>query len=137
MAVYCMDLNETWVHIFSGDKEKDNPTKWTLGNLDSSLYLSLEDVEREVIRDTGRVSVSYNYGHIYSECFRFGCQGVENLKDSKGNTIEFKRVKQFIYGKDRMVVDPDLMSKIPPSIISELGSAIYSKQRLSEGERKS
>src|SRR3972149_494787 len=115
MALYCMDVNETIEHIYSGDKEKESPTKWTIGNIDSLLYLALEDQNQEVSEENGKKIIRWAYNRIFIECFRYGVHNADNLKDHKGNIMQFKRAEQYAYGKKRMAVEQSIMESIAPS----------------------
>ncbi|RLA87314.1 MAG: hypothetical protein DRG40_00700 [Deltaproteobacteria bacterium] len=134
MAIKALRLGETWEYVSKFDPDKENPTVWILGTLDSEVYSLLMD-ELAVYRVEGgqpEPDMKLNYFERNLRTVQYGLKGWKNFKDEKGKEIPFETERR---GKHE-VVRADLVRRIPFPVIQELAEEILKANTLTEEEAK-
>ena len=109
-----LDLNATIDYTLKDDKE--NPTVWKLGIVDSSLFARIHSQ-----KDT--VDMAFKYLQVA-------------LKGWENRPTQFTKVKEKILGVELEVVPMAELNKLPLSIINELYAKAIEISNLTETERK-
>ncbi len=158
MAISCLNTSATEKYISQKDSARNadgtigaGATVWHLGALDSYVeaqiatmgtsydYSGLEgmDTSKMTNEERGsRIKVNVDVYAMSIEAVRLCLKGWTNLKDGKGNDIEFKTVRSNIKGRFYEAVAPELMAMIPKDILIELYAEIQRISSLTETERK-
>ena len=113
-----INLNEVQDFILPEDKE--NPTVWKLGVISSYLMGQLAEKGAEA-----------NKMDMMFKVAQLGIKGWTNLKD-----VEYKSVKDKMFGQDVEIVPIDILSKIPMPIISQLALKILGINKITTEEIK-
>jgi len=121
-----IDLSETMDFVSQFDK---NEVK---------TVFKISPVSSRIQARIGRLIGANGEGAIDAmiEAFRFGVKGIINLKDSKGNILQFKQEKTDINSIAYQVVSEEIIGILPMKILSEVGSKIMTISNLSEEEAK-
>ena len=114
--------DRTWDYTI--EKDKDNPTIWKLGSIDSTTLMCMTQDAK-----------SGEFMTFLIKVVRIGLKGWKNFKID-GKDVPFKTVKEEIYGKEREVIDLESLNRIPADVITELGTVIIEKNKLSDDEQK-
>lgn len=115
-------IGQTW--DYTCKKDKDNPTVWKLGTIDSTALLSMsQEAQQEQF-------ISFLVNVV-----RLGLKGWKNFQ-IEGKEVEYRTIKENMYGKEREVLDNEVLAVIPADIISELGTEIIEKNQVSEEDQK-
>ena len=119
---------------YSLKNDKDNPTVWLIGPLDSFM-------KARIIKSFGKIEVQdgkpvYVQGEIdFTEnnfsIVRYGLKGFKNFKID-GKEIEFKITKEKIFDRELDIVDDEILKMIPLFAINELASEIWGENQVSE-----
>ncbi|AHC30448.1 hypothetical protein CC53_gp031 [Rhizobium phage vB_RleS_L338C] len=140
MAIIGMDLSTEKTFVFSGDPDKgtDKATKFRYSTLDSRILGILQDKATSVKVNPSApdedVDTQINSKAFQFEVVQFGCKGWDNLKDGKGNDIEYETIKLNRGGKSYRVVDPDTLARVPRIVLEEFAEKIMSANELTEDE---
>jgi hypothetical protein len=123
---------------FSLERDKENPTVWTLGFIPSEIFMLLEDQEQTLImHPDGSRQMRFNNRKIAYECFRAGVIEAENLLNGDGQPLRIEHENIYFYGDVRRVVKKSVMDQLDPKDIFTIGfQQLYAKRRLSEDEAK-
>ena len=132
-----MSLGEVEKYVCRNDKV--DPTIWELGVLDTTTLAMIQDMSTTYEMDqlsTQGMKTTLNIRMRNVEIVRFGLKGWSNFKDKNGNDLPFKSKKLQKYSKECVVVDEDILNRIPLSVINELANEISSRNQLTEEEIK-
>ncbi|MFA5316202.1 MAG: hypothetical protein WC369_02120 [Dehalococcoidales bacterium] len=125
MGLKGINIGETRNFISKHDQDKEHPTVFKIGILDSIVMSGLLDAlefdAQHQIKSKHRYSM---------ELVRFGLKGIENF------SAEFKTTKIVRWGQEYEVVDNLTIARIPVLVIDEIAGEIMDDNVLSEGERK-
>lgn len=125
MALKGINLGETHDFVSQRDKDKESPTVFKIGILDSITRAGLIDIlETDAL---GRPKNQYKYS---VEVVRFGLKGIENFP------FEFKTVKIVRWGQEYEVVDNSILGRIPIKVIDEIAGKILDYNIISGEEEK-
>jgi hypothetical protein len=158
MAIAALNIAATveYVSKFNDNYKSEGPqepsaTSFTLRALDSymdahvqSLSISYkteipEGVDTSTITSKDLAKYVHRTTDIYAmmlETVRLCLKGWKNFKDTSGNDLEFKTIQENIKGRMYDVVHPDLMARIPQTIVQELYMQINMLSVFSETDRK-
>lgn len=107
-----IDINDTIDFVSQFDKDKDNPTTFTIGIIDiKTKFRLIEKAEKDE-------SVNEQL-----EVIKAGLKGIKNLK-VKGELVNFSKI------------DDDVLNKIPMQVIHDIYRKIIEVNFLSENEKK-
>jgi len=113
-----------YISDYTIKEDKKNPTIWKIGVMDSTTLLAMTDDSKGA-----------NFLVFLSKVVRIALKGWNNFKiDEK--EVEYKTVKEILYGKERDVLDINILDCIPTNIIIELGTEILAQNKETEPERK-
>ena len=113
-----INLQETVDFILPNDKE--NPTSWKLGII-SNFFLGQIGVE---FKKTGKEM------EMVLKLVQLGLKGWSNFN------IEYKTVKEKIFGREADIVPIELIEKIPIDVIGKLSTKISEINKLMPDEGK-
>ena len=121
--------------------DKDNPTIFIIGILDSLLTAKLTDssVTYRFNPDApgdSAAETKWNIAEQDMEFVRFGLKGIKNFKDKKGNDLSFKTVKKKIGNSEYNIVSDETLKYIPRYAIREIANFIAKENRVTEEQRK-
>lgn len=136
--IHPIPINETYEYILPEDKE--NPTIWILGHLDSltksKIFMDLFSVQFSLEETKSAEYVPKKHPlEMDFAAVRFGLKGFKNFQ-LNGKEIEFKTEKLDTFGKTYLVVADEILSMIPQTIISKLARKIFEEISISEEQRK-
>lgn len=117
------------------DDAGDDKTIFTLGVLDAFTRAYIDDTHytRDEIKNIQDTRITDKY----IDFVRFGLKGWKNLKDSKGNAIEFTTEDKVFAGLGkRNVVSDSSLNRLDLKWIIELGYKIISLNMVTEQEVK-
>ena len=142
MAVKGISIHETVDFVSKYDPDKENPTLWEIGILDSLTKSKIEDMSTvfEVdgsAPDSAKAKTTLNLNDANIDTVRFGLKGFKNFPDPQtGKDIEFKRDIIVRFGKQHHVVSNEVLRVIPIEILNELAGEIAKRSKLSPKEEK-
>jgi hypothetical protein len=140
MAIVGISFEETKEYISKYDCDKDNPTKWIIGVLDSEMYGIIRDKLVTYKVNEGKPAeapeVRMNLSTRNREAVKFGLKGVANFLDKKKNEIPFGTKKINFAGRQIEVVSDLFLNRIPADIVDELAEEILKENTLSEETAK-
>jgi len=117
--------------------DKENPTIWILGAIDSitkmemfSVLAPIEKTEKSEDYSPRISPLQFNL-----ELVRFGLKGFKNFMFNKQD-VEFKTEKISRYGKTYQVASDETLGKIPMRVLNLLADEILKIQEVTEEERK-
>lgn len=124
MAIRGVNLSQTLKFVSANDPEKGTPgeTSFIFKKLDGfqGAYLGDSMVGFEQDRKTGQQSTKIHMGRVSFETIQLALQEAQNFLDPETNLpIEIRHVQKNIMGRTYLVVDDEIMRKIPPEIIQE------------------
>lgn len=134
-----VSLAETEFYVCKKDKE--SPTKWKIGVIDSLIMSEIQDLITLFEPDgSGRpdapAKTKLCLNLVRAEAVRYGVRGWENFVDSTGSPVAFKTERRSIGGKMVDALDEDILRLIPYEVVNELGEAVLAKNRFNEVEAK-
>ena len=137
MAIKALDLHTTKRVSFPGDK--DNPTIWIIGAVDSRVYGHLSDASLVVAVDPsnpdGDADVKLANHALAFSVVQCGLKGYENFKDDKGD-VAWKTERKTVGSKSYEVVHTDILSLVPGKVLSWLSKQIMAINSLGADEEK-
>jgi hypothetical protein len=136
-----INLNEEKTYVSPKDPDKENPTVFHLGALDTFVKTYIEDKTSLLGQDPTKagdeVSVSINLASRNALVVRFGLKGIDNLKDpATGQPVVFKTQKTAIGGAPYEFLAHEVFARIPYLLIGELADEILKINTLSGEEIK-
>ena len=122
-------------------EDKEDPTVWVIGVLDSLLQSKLFDLGMvyKYNPDAPADSVAeakLNIGEQDVEYVRFGLKGIKNFKNKDGNDIKFSTIKKVIGETEYTIVSDETLKCIPKYAIRELAQVIAAENKIKDEERK-
>ena len=118
---------------FVSKYDKDNPTIWIIGALDSmekaQLVAEFGSIEVDEKDDIKTVSNTAALAQNNFKIVKYGLKGFRNFKID-GVEVEFKTEKEKFMDIDRDVVPRDTLRSIPLFIINELASVIWGENQV-------
>lgn len=142
MAIIGLSLDATRVHELSRDPAKGTPeaTRFTLGTIDSRVYGKIRDKGTAFKMDPTQlddeVETTINQEEVNFELCQFGITHWENFQDKEGGDIPFKTIKRNMKGKSYVIVDPDVLCRLPRIDLAELAGEIGKENDLSGDDAK-
>lgn len=152
MAVRVVNLTKTiqWEWDQDPDKGTDNATKFEFRPLDAYEQAYLNDrltsmegggtpagtTEEEILESLQTANMRTEVFKVAVEAFRIACIGITNLQDEAGEPVEFKRARENIGGKAKMVVAPEVAKAIPPMLALSAYKQIIEFSTVSKVEEK-
>lgn len=136
MAYKAIHPNETFEYISPNDPDKDNPTAWILGTLDSYTLSKLRDIIVTSSMQNKEQTNPLRLGTFMREIVKFGLKGWKNFLDSEGKEIEYHQDVINSWGRSYQVVSEKLLDLISQDVLAELSDAIYKGNQLTQEERK-
>jgi len=142
MAVIGINVYDTKKFISRHDTDKENPTTWEIGVLDSLLKAKVKDGStvfeydpQEPSNSKAKTTLNINQSNI--DIVRFGLKGVENFIDPRTKKpVEFNTIAITRSGKSYNVVTDEILRMIPPPILDELAKEINKNSDISGEEEK-
>jgi hypothetical protein len=135
----CININEVKPYISKSETDKDNPTVFHIGVLDSIIRAHIEDKTSgfEAIpgkpEEEAQVKLDLAMRSILT--VKFGVKRIDNLIDPETNQpMQFEPEIIMVAGKAYMGLPDKILSVI--SNIQELANVILTRNGLSEAERK-
>lgn len=140
MSLTAIDLGETLDYTSQFDTDKESPTIFKIGVLDSLIMSKISDsltvYEVDMENPDKNPATRFNYSQRQIEVVRFGLKGWENFKDKQGKDVQFRTKSLNYAGKNYEVVSDQSLSCLAFMLIQELAEVIFKQNRLSVEERK-
>lgn len=141
MAVTAVNINKTKVYVSKYDNDKNNPTKWHVGFLDSLIRAKIDDqvtvFEADASNPEGKARTTLKLNEAKIELVRFGLKNVENFIDEEtGKPVKFDTIAIVRDGKSYNVVSDQILRRIDPDILYELADEIKRMNKFSGEEEK-
>ena len=137
MAIKALNLHD--LKTISHPTDKKNPTKFTIGAIDSRVYGQLSDRSLVVAVDGNNpdadADVKMARNQLAFEVVQFGLKGFENFCDDKGE-IKFTTERKTVGSRAYDVANSDILSVIPGTYLSWLAEQIMSMNSLEITEGK-
>ena len=133
---------ETIDHISKYETDKNNPTIWKIGVLDSILKSKIQDISTVYESDPinpqiVRARATINVQERIIDIVRFGLKDIVNfIHPQTGNPIKFDTVSVSRFGKNYNVVSDEILKVIPSKILEELAEEISKQSGITEDEIK-
>lgn len=139
MAIRALDVHSTVVKTFPGDTDGE-PTKFTIGALDSRVFGKLKDRQISVGVDTNNpdadADVKLAQNEFAFEVAQFGLKGLDNYQDKDGNQMPFRTEKKVIGAKSYDVAHSDILTTMPGAVLSWLAQEIMAMNSLDAASGK-
>ena len=138
MAILGISTFETELYILNADPSKgkedetENATIFELGSLDVDVRARIMDNSLIMTQNQQGTRITPNQNGSLVEAVRYGLVGWRNFNGADGKAIEFKREPSFVNGKQYQIVDSATLSRIPMSVIKELGTRILEANSVGE-----
>ena len=123
------------------DPDKDNPTVFHLGLLDSHLRAFIEDqttsfeFSSKNPKDPAKANINASKRNLM--VVKFGLKGFDNFLDPRDKKpVKFDTVSTSVSGKNYSAVTDEIISMFPKALIDELSEVILSENTLGEDEEK-
>lgn len=136
--IHPIPVNETYEFVLPNDKE--NPTIWILGHLDSITKMRILTSIFEVKYNTSNIANSEvvplkNPMEMDLEACRFGLKGFKNFQ-LNGKDIEFETEEKQVFGKMYRVATDATLGSIPRNVTRELSEKILAEASISKEQEK-
>lgn len=132
---------ETRPFVSKSDPDKDNPTVFQIGVLDSFVISHIEKLTNNMSMNTGKKNADARL--TYSEMerdilyVRHGLKDLKNFIDPQTQQpVVFETVSAPAGSKNVNIVSEKIIKMIPPAVITELAAAIRDDNAMSETESK-
>ncbi len=145
MAIKALSLSHTWDFQDPDDPDfgTDEASTFTLRTLDSRVMAKLKDGAAKITVDPSRpdelAETTINMEEMNFQTVQFGCENWTNVPDpdlAKKTELKCELIPRRLGGKSYMIVDPDILCRIPLSTIRAMSDDIRTKNELSETEAK-
>ena len=144
MAYRALKINSVIDCIDPQDPDKDNPTIWKLGILDSMIKAELDDEvtvfesnQSKGDQDNTRARTELKINQAKLQYVRFGLKGFENYLDPETDKpVVFDTTSVARGGKNYNVVSDKIMRAIPSDLLARLADKIKKLNEMTEQERK-
>ncbi len=141
MPIVGLSLEKTRQYESDLDPDKGTPeaTKWTIKTMDSRVMGKLKDLSTTVRVDPSspddEVDTTINMEDVNFQTVQFGVE-FENFVDEDKRPIVYKSVGRRLGGKSYQIMDPDITSRIPGNVISELADEVRKSNEAGSDEVK-
>ncbi|KRW94357.1 hypothetical protein [Paracoccus sp. MKU1] len=136
MAIKAIDLHTTKTVVHPDDK--DNPTKWIIGAVDSRVYGQLSDRSLVVAVDPQRpdeeAGVKLAKNQLAFEVAQFGLKGWENFPGENGEPLPYATQSETVGSRVYKVAKGDLVARIPGKVLRWLHQQIVDMNKLDDEE---
>lgn len=136
-----INIYETKPYHSKLDPDKNNPTIFHIGSLDSYLRAYIEDqttsfeFSSKNPKDPAKANINASKRNLL--VVKFGLRGMDNFLDPRDKKpVKFDSVSVSVIGKNYMAVSEEILSMLPKALIDELAEAILAENTLSEEEAK-
>lgn len=136
-----INIYETKPYHSKLDPDKDNPTIFHIGSLDSYLRAYIEDqttsfeFSSKNPKDPAKANINASKRNLL--VVRFGLKGLDNFLDPRDNKpVKFDTVSVAVIGKNYTAASEEILSMLPKALIDELAEVILAENTLSEEETK-
>jgi hypothetical protein len=136
-----INIYETKPYKSKLDPDKDNPTIFHIGSLDSYLRAYIEDqttsfeFSSKNPKDPAKANINASKRNLL--VVKFGLKGFDNFLDPRDRKpFKFDAVSTAINGKNYPAVTEEIISLLPKALIDELSEVILAENALSEDEEK-
>lgn len=142
MPIVGLTLDSTREFVSSFDSAKGTPeaTVFILGTLDSRVFGLIRDKATTLSVDTSRpndeVTTHINANDVAFMTVQYGLKGWKNFRDAGGNDIPFRTIKKNHSGQTYVVVDPEVVKRLPTAILMEVAEEIRRDNEMAEIEAK-
>ncbi len=142
MSIIGLNLGSTRAFESTHDPDKGQPeaTKFVLTTLDSRVMGKIRDraatMRVDPTRPDDEVDTSINIEDVNFMTAQFGITGWENFRGHNGEDIDFKSVGRRLAGKSYVIVDPEVLARVPLAIIREIADEIRKDNELDEQDEK-
>ena len=137
-----INIFETKDYVSKYETDKDNPTIWKIGILDSIFKSKIQDILTTYEVDPskpkeGKAKATLNIGERTLDLVRFGLKGFTNFLHPQTNKpMQFDTIATNRFGKSYNVVSDEILKMIPSKILDELAEEIAKESGLTEEEAK-
>jgi len=136
-----INIYETKPYKSKLDPDKDNPSIFHIGSLDSYLRAYIEDqttsfeFSSKNPKDPAKANINASKRNLL--VVKFGLKGFDNFLDPRDKKpLKFDTISTAINGKNYSAVADEIISMLPKALIDELSEVILSENSLSEDEEK-
>ncbi|MBI4972896.1 MAG: hypothetical protein HZC16_03660 [Candidatus Omnitrophica bacterium] len=136
-----INIYETKPYKSKLDPDKDNPSVFHIGSLDSYLRAYIEDqttsfeFSSKNPKDPAKANINASKRNLL--VVRFGLKGLDNFLDPRDKKpVKFDSVSVSLIGKNYTAVSEEILSMLPKALIDELAEVILAENTLSEEEAK-
>jgi hypothetical protein len=137
-----INITETKDYVSKHETNKESPTIWKIGILDSILKSKIQDVITTYEADPAnpksiKAMAKVNVEERALDIVRFGLRGIENfLHPQTGKPIQFETISVNRFGKNYNLVSDEIIKVIPSKVLSELAEEISKQSGITEEETK-
>lgn len=142
MPIIGITLETTRDYVSAYDEAKGTPeaTVFSIGTLDSRIFGLIRDksttLQVDATSQNDEVNTQINANEVAFMTVQYGLRGWKNFRDSQGNDIPFKTVKRNHAGQSYVVVDPQILKRLPAAVVVELANEIRTDNEMTEIETK-
>jgi len=130
-----INIYETKDYISPNDPDKDSPTVFKLGAIDTIMDAQIKDVTATYDRMANEYQIKSGRRIILT--VKMGLKGMENFLDPRTNQpVKFDTVSMSFGGKNYQVVTDEILKMFTPELMFELSNEITRNLEFSEEERK-
>lgn len=140
MSIKALSMGSERDFVSKFDTAADTPdaTIFKIGTLDGRMTGRIRDMATTMIIDPKaldeQVNTTINTNEMHFQAAMYGLRGWENFSDEKGDDVKFKTVKRTHGGQSYKVVNPEILSLVPQSVITEIGMEVMKDNDLSDEE---
>jgi len=136
-----VDIYATREFVSKHDTDKDNPTIFEVGLLDSQMrgYIldKVSDFELSSGKPDDDAKLNWRINERNLALVKFGVKDIKNFADPQtGQPIKFKCDVINKFGKSYDIVPDKILNMIPLKIMSELGAEILKETEISKEAEK-
>lgn len=136
-----INIYETKPYKSKLDPDKENPSVFHIGSLDSYLRAYIDDqatsfeFSSKNPKDYARANVNASKHNLLA--VRFGLKGLDSFLDPRDKKpVKFDTVSVAVIGKNYTAVSEEILAMLPKALIDELAEVILAENTLSEEEAK-
>lgn len=137
MAIRALNLHNTQTKSHPADKE--DPTLWQIGVLDSRVLGIIEDKATSITIDNtdldGETGVQMAANAVAYAIAQFGLRGFTNFTNDDGEVV-FETERKVLGGKPYEVVKSSILETIPSDVVKWLASEVKALNTLTQSEGK-
>jgi hypothetical protein len=136
-----INIYETKPYKSKLDPDKENPSIFHIGMLDSYLRACIEDqttsfeFSSKNPKDSAKANINASKRNLL--VVRFGLKGLDNFLDPRDKKpVKFDSLSVAVSGKNYMAVREEILAMLPKTLIDELSEVILEENTLTEEESK-